>query len=71
MAYTIVTISNVSKIPKAVIKPNLAIGMTSLNKNVRKLIEVVMDVKRIAFPILFIRSLKKRYLFSIYFFDLW
>ena len=30
----IVTISNVSKMPKAVIKPNLLVGITSLNKNV-------------------------------------
>ena len=40
------------KIPKEVIRPNLATGIISLIKNVKKLIEVVNDVKKIATPIL-------------------
>ena len=58
IAYIIVTTINVNRIPNDVITPNLAIGKMSFSKNVRKLNDVVIDVKNIALPILSILSLK-------------
>ena len=49
--------------------PNLAIGIISLNKKVKKLKEVVTEVKSIALPILSTLSLKKINLL-LNFFDL-
>ena len=44
----------VKSTPTDVINPKRIIGSISLNRKVRKLIAVVIDVRIIAFPILFI-----------------